>query len=279
MSANVADKGNVAVQGGYLPTSHGQIHYLETSPSGQTNVPDLLCLHPAPYSGEYYRSALPYLGGDRRVIAPDYPGYGGSSPLAAQPAIGDYADSLAQAFFADDSTTSGSVDIVGFHSGCLVAAELALLAPARVRRLVLIDVPCFDAATRDKMREKVAKPLPLERSLDCLTAPWEFNVGSRDGIVSLERSLELFADQLRAGTRSHYCFDAAFRYDCDARLPLLECPVTVVATTSPLTQATHAAAALLPNATLIELPDITTSVFEQNVAQIAQSIDRILRND
>lgn len=267
------------LRGAYRQIDDGQIHYLEAAPSGQSKEPDLLCLHPAPYSGEYYRSAMPLLSDNRRVLAPDYPGYGGSSPPAAQPSIGDYASALGQAFLADSAAVSPQVDVVGFHSGCLVATELALLAPDRVRRLLLIDVPCFNATTREQMRAKVAKPLPLNRSLDCLAAPWDFNVATRDGIVPLERSLALFTDQLRAGTRSHYCFDAAFRYDCYARLPLVNSRVTVIATTSPLTQATHAAAALVPDAALVELPEITTSVFEQNAALIAQTIEQVLRDD
>jgi hypothetical protein len=47
----------------------------------------------------------------------------------------------------DWARTVSPVNLTGFHTGCLVATKLSLMAPDRIRRLVLIDVPAFDAQT------------------------------------------------------------------------------------------------------------------------------------
>jgi hypothetical protein len=47
----------------------------------------------------------------------------------------------------DFAWTVSPVNLTGFHTGCLVATELSLIAPDRITQLVLIDVPAFDAQT------------------------------------------------------------------------------------------------------------------------------------
>ena len=58
----------------YIDTPGGQLHCREWLPAVARRRP-LLCLHPAPFSGLFYTTALPLLGRERVVLAPDYPGY------------------------------------------------------------------------------------------------------------------------------------------------------------------------------------------------------------
>ena len=260
----------------YLDTYAGQVHLREIAADGTESSPPLLCLHPAPYSGRYFTTVMPMLNTGRRVIAPDYPGYGNSYRLSEPPSIEDYAQAIIDSVLANEDA---ELDLLGFHSGCLVAAEIALRAPQRVRHLLLVDIPWFDRETQAAFAGKVAKPMPLSFDAECLGKAWDFNVASRENIVPLERALELFVDQLSSGTRDYFCFHAAFSYDCVDRFARIDRPTTIIATQSPLQPATLAAAGAVPGATLIEEASITTSVFEQGAATIAKHIRSVLDSD
>ncbi len=261
-----------ATRNDYVDAPDGQIHRRRLESDGGARHPALVCLHPAPYSGAYFTTVMPMLNGGRAVIAPDYPGYGGSYTLTEPPSIGDYAAAMLAAI--DDDR----VDLLGFHSGCLVAAEMAILAPERVRRLVLIDVPFFDPETQRKFHGQVAKPLDLSRDLDCLRKAWDFNVASREGIVPLDRAFDLFVDQVSTGPRDYFCFHAAFTYDCLDRFARITNPCTVIATQSPLLEPTRAAAKAVEHATLVVESAITTAVFEQGAETIAGHVRKILND-
>lgn len=261
--------GNV-IRKRYLSTDRGQIHARTLESDGEETRPPLVCLHPAPYSGAYFTTVMPLINEGRRVIAPDYPGYGGSYPLAEPPSIADYANALVDSVL--EAERGRPVDLLGFHSGCLVAAEMSLIAPARVRHLLLIDIPYFDSETQQTLYGQVAGPLPLTHEFGSVKKAWDFNVASRKDIVPLDRAFAMFVDQLRSGRHDYFCFHAAFTYDCIGRFAQIQHPTTIIATRSPLTGATHAAAKALANATLTDLPDITTSVFEQGAPVIARHV-------
>jgi len=128
----------------------GGIHWYEWQPKDEVVVgpraPDLVLLHPLPQDGGFFSVIAPYLAAGRTVIAPDYPGYGKSDPLPGPPSIEDWAAAMLDTLEA--RSTDGPADLFGFHTGCLVAAEMSLRGPDLVRRIVMIDVPFFDDAGR-----------------------------------------------------------------------------------------------------------------------------------
>lgn len=239
----------------------------------------LVCLHPAPSSGLYFTTAMPLLNAGRQVVAPDYPGYGGSDPLDVQsdsnPTIADYANAMLE--FLSSIDIDGPVDILGFHTGCLVAAEMALIAPSRVRRLVLCDVPYFEAEQRKNLHAKMAQPLQLNGDLESISGPWKFNISSRIDSVPVARAVSLLAEHLRAGNTDHFGFAAAFTYDCDARFAEMNCDVTLLATQSGLHESTVAASRLIKGSHFVDVPEVTTAVFESGAKAISLRVDEALR--
>jgi len=97
----------------------------------------MLFLPPAPHTGAFFDEFRAGFTG-LETCAGTYPGYGAVPASAAT--IEGYAASL----LPQDGT-----NIIGFHTGCLVAMEMALQSP-KVGKLLLIDIPYFDAATKAK---------------------------------------------------------------------------------------------------------------------------------
>lgn len=255
----------------YAATSLGQVHYREIASSGEKSSPPLLCLHPAPSSGLYFATVMPMLNQGRRVIAPDYPGYGGSDAID-EPSIEAYASAVGELV----DSMGGPVDVLGFHTGCLVGAELKLTNPDAVRRLLLCDVPYFDADTRNKLAAKMAVSMPLTTELDSIAGAWDFDVASRVADVPLDRAFELFAEHLRAGTHEHYGFKAAFGYDCETKFKALSGDIVVLATQSGLHAPTVAAAELIADARFVDVSEVTTAVFEAGAEVISKHISATL---
>ena len=95
----------------------------------------LLVLHPAGGAGRWY----PYhaeLAKRHRVIAPDHPGFGGTPASHQIDSVDDIAFLYSQLL---DQLGLQTVYVLGLSFGGWVAAELAVLDPHRIDRLVLVN--------------------------------------------------------------------------------------------------------------------------------------------
>ncbi|WOE75392.1 alpha/beta fold hydrolase [Alterisphingorhabdus coralli] len=265
-----------SIRKGYSDGPHGQLHWRLAPAKAEANRPDLYCLHPAPFSGLAFTQIMPYLVQNRRVIAPDFPGHGGSHDFHATPSIADYAEAM-MAVVANVS--DDPVDILGFHSGCLVATEMALIEAAKVNRLALVDIPAFTEAERRKYLSQLATPLELTPQLYCLAPAWERGITRRIDSQGMDRSFAMFVEQLRHGREMNAAFHASFTYAIESRLPLLRHHVGVIATRSSLLEATRRAADMLPHAQLIERLDIKRAVLDEAGQSIAKDVLSFLDAD
>jgi pimeloyl-ACP methyl ester carboxylesterase len=87
----------------------------------------------------------PLLLPGRRVIVPELPGHGGSSPLPAAPSLSPYADRLGLLL---DREGAAPAVVVGHSLGGAVALRLALRRPEAVSALVLAAAAGISSATR-----------------------------------------------------------------------------------------------------------------------------------
>ncbi|WP_417608674.1 alpha/beta fold hydrolase [Parasphingorhabdus sp.] len=265
------------IRKGYSDGPFGQIHWRLVEPEETPSEPDLYCLHPAPFSGLAFTQILPFLARRRRVIAPDFPGHGGSDRFKTEPSILEY--STAMRAVAADLSGAAPVDIMGFHTGNLVAVEMALANDSPVRKLALVDVPAYDSETRKSLLFKMGRPFQITPDIQCLNAAWHRGMTGRLESHGLDRCFALFAEQLRHGNGMHAAFHASFSYDVEARLPLVDRPSLIMATQSGLLQPTRRAAQLMPQARLIERLDIKRGVLDQGAQHTAQEILPFLDED
>ena len=113
------------------------------------------------------------------TVALTYPGYG-DRPAIAQPSIEAYAAALIP------DVPKGSV-LVGFHTGNLVAAEIA--KRTLITQIILIDIPYFDQETR----ETYAAKLSDEPKNDAFRAAFAYDPAT--GLSDLSCPLTIIATQ------------------------------------------------------------------------------------
>ena len=164
------------------------------------------------------------------------------------------------------------VDLLGFHTGCLVACELSLIAPGPVRSLVLIDVPAFDEATRAEHLVSSAAPPGFTEDMTSLAPAWERGITRRIESQGMARSFEMFVEQLRHGEAMNAGFHAGFTYPVEERFPAVTHPTTIIASQSMLVEPSRRAASLIPQAKLVERLDITRAVLDEAAEPIAAEV-------
>jgi len=256
----------------FLDSRYGQVHMLMSRPAGEdASRTPMVCLAPNPMAGRYFRLFMAELGRDRVMIAPDYPGVGDSDPPSAPPDLAGYAGAMADVldalgFGGDDRR---KVDVCGYHTGAMVAIELAIARPDLINKLVLAGVPFYTGADRQREYDTTVVAEPLTEDFDGLRKWWEFTVTDRQPGVTLERGYDNFVDVLKPKYRHHWPYHAVFSYPAERRAPLVEQPVLILNTHGGLEEQTRDFAVLLPDATLLEIPELHHGVFDVGAALLA----------
>jgi pimeloyl-ACP methyl ester carboxylesterase len=107
--------------------------------------PPLLLVHGYGGSAWNFSELAPLLATGRRLLIPDLPGHGGSSPLPAAPNLAAYAGPLVTLCHKE---RAAHVDVAGHSLGGAVAVRLAARRPELVRRLVLAAAAGISSGTR-----------------------------------------------------------------------------------------------------------------------------------
>lgn len=252
----------------YAPSPFGQTHLVQAGPTGGRRPP-LVLLHLMPFSGVWWRPLQTALA-DRATIAIDLAGCGGSDAAPTQPQLAAYGDAVLAAL---NHLGLRRVDLMGYHTGGAVAADLAVRRPERVRRLILAGVPLFGPAEH---AARTASLGPRDYGAPgAVEARWK-QIRDWFPALPLARQLELFAESLRIGANGHWPLKAILDWDAEASLKAIRHPCLVPVLDESLKANTIAAAALIPGAQRLDLPGFGEDAFDVHANEIARQINRFL---
>jgi pimeloyl-ACP methyl ester carboxylesterase len=189
----------------------------------------VLLLHQTPRSWDEYRDVLPLLGRRRRAMAMDTIGFGDSSRLpVGEDSIERWAEVAVSLL---DALGVERAAVVGHHTGGYIAVEMAAARPERVSALVLSGVALHPIEKRlEHARTAQVDDASPELDGSHLVELWQQRAGFYPKDVAL---LERFIiDCLRAGDLAAEGHRVVARYPLEQRLPLVSCPVLLVAPTA-----------------------------------------------
>lgn len=262
----------------YVDGLFGQIH-LRIAGEASSARPPLLCLHQSPKSGLEFEPFMRFASGARRVIAPDYPGYGMSDPPPAEEdaTIEAYAEEM---WRVADALSLARLDLFGNHTGSKVAAAMALMRPDRVRSIVMVSAAILTPEERNLLIDYFT-PIPLNRAGARFSISWRRVVEHSDPALPLEDMARSFMQNLMAGERYEWGHAAAFAYGAPFEDALRTLPhrIAILNPSDQLTEATRRAAPMLRNGRVIELPDWRHGFLDLHAKAAADLVLKLLDED
>lgn len=253
-----------AIRRRFVDLPWGQVHYREAG-SGPVAY---LC-HGSPGSARALEPLIAALASDMRVIAPDTPGNGDSTPLpSAEPSIAELAGAHRACL---DEIGLEPALVFGTHTGAAIAVELAA-EPSRPApfALALDGLGVFDANTSATYLERYAHPFPADLDGAWLARLFQFCRDqyiffpwfARDGkhllgwsLPTSEQLADSVIDVAKARNSYHRSYRAAFAYPALDRIGQLALPVLLMAATDdPLRAGTMMAAERARHGHFVALP-------------------------
>ena len=184
--------------------------------------------------------------------------------------LSQYADALAETIEAGGETRVG---LLGYHTGALVALQIAADRPDLVRRLVLIGIPYFPGSEeREAWRARLAEVMRLTERLDQFDERWNYLVTGRAPGASLEQGFAHFVDELRAWPYGFWAHEAAFTFEPEACVARVCQPTLVLNPATPLAEPSRRAAARLARAEMVELYHMQHGMLDVAAAELARHI-------
>ncbi|MBI1392744.1 MAG: alpha/beta fold hydrolase [Alphaproteobacteria bacterium] len=262
---------------GYADGPCGQIHYRFASarkPAART----LYALHQSPKSGLSFEPFLVAASDDRDVVAPDYPGYGMSDRPAAEADATIELYAAACWHVADALGHRDAIDLIGHHTGGLVAVEMARQRPDRVAGIVIISALILTDEERASFREYFT-PVPLDDAGTRFKVMWErINIHAGPG-MTLRMKASSMLENLMGGDAYEWGHMAAFANSArfEGQLRSLPHRITIINVDDELQAATRRAGGLVRNGALVERPDWGHGLFQASTAEVASFVKAALQ--
>ncbi len=264
-------RGPSHVRRAYANGSFGQIHYRRSGPEG-TRSP-LLLLHSLPGASYLFESFMAEMGNDRTVIAPDFPGFGMSDAPAMAPGITGYAAALREL---ETELGLGVFDIMGYHAGSAVGAELARQQPEALRKLIMVGAPIFTAKEREEFNERFSVFGPDERAKH-FEKNWQmFKANFWKMEKDAERSWYIYVDNQKNPSGLAWGLRAAISYDLESTMKEITQPLLVLNPADDLASYTPRAAGIMKNGSLKDLPEWTHGMFDAKTTELSTLVRAFL---
>jgi pimeloyl-ACP methyl ester carboxylesterase len=210
----------------YVDGRYGQIHYCICGAGAP-----LVLMHQSPTSMIQFTKVWSVLAAKGfRVIAIDLPGFGGSDGPDTVPTITDYAHIVPTVL---DELGIDTADILGHHTGAIVATEVALQFPSRIKRIILNGPLPLTPDERAFFKQHLAAEKEWSPRADGshLTEQWLFRISAQPGWTDLEAIHRHVVAGAAAWPRAWYPHDAVMAYDHGAAMLKVQHPCLVFSNT------------------------------------------------
>jgi pimeloyl-ACP methyl ester carboxylesterase len=197
--------------------------------------PPLLLVHGLAGCWQNWLETIPHFARTHRVIAPDLPGFGASELPREQISIPAYARFLERLC---DALSIDAAAVVGNSMGGHIAAELAILSPQRMERLMLVSAAGISA--EQAQRDIVMTAGRVLAAVGTRTAARVEALARRPGLRRVALSFVVRHPDLLSAAVAHElmqgsgkpgflpALEAVITHRISERLPQIACPTFVV---------------------------------------------------
>ena len=265
-----------------LRRAGGVLHYAATGPD-DTGRPPVVLLHRLGGWLSDWRHVAALLGRERRVIAFDLPGHGGSQWQGRPPYVQTLGESASLLVGAFDELEIGRVDLIGTSLGGCVSVILAALWPERINKLAVVSSALAPRRSLEQIRaliDDAQRDLFDENGLPIIFR--EEMLNETFGIIDTH---DIYVESL--GSRK-----AAGRWiqPSERGVAITDIVGTLARVTAPTLVAYgekdraygkyHAGAeAALPGATFLEIPNSGAFAMQEEPAALARVLNDFLESD
>jgi pimeloyl-ACP methyl ester carboxylesterase len=266
---------------GYARGPCGLVHFHDSAGLVQSRRGELplVLLHQSPASARQFEAAFkPLVARGIRFVAIDTPGFGFSDPTPTLPRLEDWASSIVAVL---DHLGLPKVDLLGHHTGALLATEVALQAPARVRRLVLNGAfPVTEAERAEYLagaERSHARGKPVIDGSHLLNS-FQIRVKMYGPDPDPAIITRIVAEKYQGLGPYWWGHNAAYRYDHAASIQRLALRTMILTNTGDdIYDLSRRAAALRPDFDYRELPGGTHDIVDQQPEAWSDAVVEFLR--
>ncbi len=210
----------------YTDGKFGQIHYATCG----TGSPLLLC-HQSPTNMCQFDQVVSLLAAEGfQVITADMPGYGMSDGPDHVPTMEEYSHIVPAVL---DAVGVQKADVLGHHTGAILATDAALQFPERFNRLILNGPLPLSPEERAFFKAHLAAEKewgPVEDGSHLVTQ-WQFRMAAQPGWTDINAIQKHVVQGMAAGPNVWYAHDAVMDYDHGAAMQKLQLPTLVYSNT------------------------------------------------
>lgn len=234
----------------YAEGPFGQVHVYEMTIKDAVKRP-MVCFHQSPLSGRTFDALMRGMA-DRRMVAPDTPGYGLSDPPPEAPSIAGYAEAHGAVI---DAMDLGEMDVMGVHTGARIAVEFTRRHMEQVKHVVLVGAAVYTEEERAKQRAWTGAAMkPTENSDGShLASLWQNWAQFRGPGVTDDMIERYVSDSLRNRHVAPFAMKAVFSHDMGEALRALTQPTLVFNVRDDIYEATKRSADCLKDGKVVDL--------------------------